>query len=160
MGDSRSAVSAWEALFRAQVAVMRNLSDEFPSGEISLGDYDLLFTLSRAPEQRLRIKQLHENVLLTQPSVSRLVDRLAARGLVVKLSDPDDGRGVVVALTDAGMTAFRRAAAHHIRSIASHVGDALDDDELDRLEQLCDKLRAAQKPTPLAEHDSASGRHG
>src|SRR5690606_22647909 len=84
MGDSSTAVTAWEALFRAQVAVMRNLSDEFPDDGISLGDYDLLFTLSRAPQQRLRIKQLHENVLLTQPSVSRLVDRLAARDLVAK----------------------------------------------------------------------------
>lgn len=142
MSDSATAVTAWEALFRAQVSVMRQLSAEFPAGDISLNDYDVLFTLSRAPKRRLRIRNLGENLLITQPSVSRLIDRLASRGLVSKAPDPDDGRGVIVELTEAGFAAFRRAAAHHMESITDRLGGALSHHELVQLTDLCNRLRA------------------
>lgn len=142
MNDSTLAVTAWEALFRAQVSVMRQLAVEFPDGDISLHDYDVLFTLSRAPERRLRIRELAVNTLISQPSVSRLIDRLAGRSLVAKTPDPDDGRGVIVELTDAGFAAFRRAAVRHMESIDRRVGSSLSAGELAQLAALCDKLRA------------------
>ncbi|MBB5633367.1 DNA-binding MarR family transcriptional regulator [Cryobacterium mesophilum] len=141
MNDSTLAVTAWEALFRAQVSVMRRLAAEFPDGEISLGDYDVLFTLSRAPGRSLRIRELAVSTLISQPSVSRLIDRLAARSLVAKHPDPDDGRGVIVELTDAGFAAFRRAAVRHMESIDRRVGTSLTAHELAQLARLCDKLR-------------------
>lgn len=141
MTDAATAVAAWEALFRAQVSVMRQLSAEFPAGDVSLNDYDVLFTLSREPKHRLRIRDLGENLLLTQPSISRLIDRLAGRGLVSKAQDPDDGRGVIVELTDAGFAAFRRAAVRHMESISRRVGGSLSPAELVQLTELCDRLR-------------------
>lgn len=144
MGDSALAVEAWEALFRAQVTVMRKLTAEFPNDEISMGDYDALFTLSRAPQHRLRIKNLGENMLLTQPSVSRLIDRLAARGLVTKYSDPDDRRGVVVELTDTGYEAFRRAAVQHARSIVNQLDGVLTTEELRQLIVIAEKLKTGR----------------
>ena len=145
MGDTAAAVSAWESLFRAQVSVMRLLSAEFPTGEISFNEYDVLFNISREPESRLRLRALNEHVLLAQPSVSRLVDRLAAKGLVHKEPDPGDGRGTLVMMTEKGHATFRRVAVVHMESIARRVGDALDPEELCRLEALCDKLRHEEK---------------
>ena len=138
------AVQAWESLFRAQVSVMRQLAAEFPKGEISIAEYDVLFTLSTEPERQLRARDLGRNVLLTQPSVSRMTDRLVRRGLVSKCADPGDGRGVIVQLTDEGFAAFRRAAAAHIASIRKRVGGALTEDELVQLTELTDKLRRFQ----------------
>jgi DNA-binding MarR family transcriptional regulator len=135
-----SPVAAWESLFRAQVAVMRQISSEFPSDVISLNEYDVLFTLSLAENRTLRIRELNENVLLTQPSISRLVDRLAARGLVTKLTDPNDGRGTLVALTEEGFALYRDAARIHGRSIASRMSAALSPDELTELARLTGKL--------------------
>src|SRR3954463_1542393 len=111
-----SAVAAWESLFRAQVAVMRTLAAEFPTRDISFNEYDVLFNLSRQPNRELRLRDLNKHVLLTQPSVSRLVDRLVARQLVVKESDPGDGRGTIVCLTEAGNELFRRVAVVHAES--------------------------------------------
>ena len=138
------AVQAWESLFRAQVSVMRQLAAEFPKGEISIAEYDVLFTLSTEPGRQLRARDLGRNVLLTQPSVSRMTDRLVRRGLVSKCADPGDGRGVIVQLTDEGFAAFRRAAAAHIASIRKRVGGALTEDELVQLAELTDKLRRFQ----------------
>ena len=137
------AVDAWESLFRAQVSVLRQLNIEFPTAELSFNEYDVLFNLSTQPGRRLRIRDLNRFLLLTQPSVSRLVDRLVQGGLVTKESDPDDGRGTIVTLTEEGYTLYRRVAAVHAKSISNRVGGALDADEMRQLITLTDKLRRA-----------------
>ena len=141
MSDKTVSVNAWEALFRAQVSVLRQLNAEFPTEQLSLNEYDVLFNLSRLPDRALRIRDLNRHLLLTQPSVSRLVDRLVAKGLVRKEPDPGDGRGTIVCLTDEGYDLFRRVAVVHADSIHRRVGSALTDDELEELTRLTDKLR-------------------
>jgi DNA-binding MarR family transcriptional regulator len=152
-------VAAWESLFRAQVTIMRALAAEFPSDVISLNEYDVLFNITRAPGRRLRLKDLNRSVLITQPSVSRLVDRLASRGLVAKANDPDDGRGTIVAITEEGFSLFRRVAFRHMDTIERHVGSALDEAELRELITLCDRLRASvgERPASPLDADAASG---
>ncbi len=141
MSDKSASVNAWEALFRAQVSVLRQLNVEFPTGELSFNEYDVLFNLSRQDDRQLRIRDLNRHLLLTQPSVSRLVDRLVGRELVRKEPDPGDGRGTVVCLTDSGYDLFRRVAVIHAESIHRRVGGALTNDELHELARLTDKLR-------------------
>ena len=145
---STAAVVAWESLFRAQVTILRQLNREFPTGELSFNEYDVLFNLSRQDGRRLRIRDLGRHLLLTQPSVSRMVDRLAARALVTKESDPVDGRGTLVCLTDEGYSLFRRVAVVHAESIVRHVGGALTTDQLRTLTALTDELRAALNSPP------------
>jgi DNA-binding MarR family transcriptional regulator len=141
MSDRTIAVNAWEALFRAQVSVIRYLNSEFPTGELSLNEYDVLFNLSRLPDRRTRIRGLTEHLLVTQPSISRMVDRLATRGFVEKIDDPTDARGVIVHLTDLGYSTFVSVARGHMGSIHDRVGTSLTDEELLQLTALCDKLR-------------------
>ncbi len=141
MTEKSLAVDAWESLFRAQVSVLRQLNAEFPTTEISFTEYDVLFNLSRAKDRSLRIRDLIPHLLLSQPSVSRLLDRLAGRGLVAKVSDPSDARGTIVSLTPAGLELFKRVAVIHAESIARRVGGALDPDDLRQLTALCDRLR-------------------
>src|SRR6478736_4197885 len=69
--DVRAAAVAWEELFRAQVAIMRRLQRDPIWDRLTLREYDVLFTLSRAPEG-LRLRDLGELSLLSQPSLSRL----------------------------------------------------------------------------------------
>ena len=141
MSDKSAAIDAWEALFRAQVTVLRYLHAEFPTGELSLNEYDVLFNLSRQPARQTRIRDLNKHLLLTQPSVSRLVDRLVARGLAVKEQDPGDGRGTIVRLTDEGYDLFRKVAVAHAEHIRDRVGGSLSGNELETLRILTDKLR-------------------
>ncbi|MGA1836369.1 MarR family transcriptional regulator [Herbiconiux sp. 11R-BC] len=141
MAPDVSPVAAWESLFRAQVTVMRQLASEFPTDIVSLNEYDVLFNLFIQPRKTLRIRDLGEKVLLTQPSISRLVDRLVGRGILEKHDDPSDGRGTLVALTSHGVTVYRQAAVIHAESITAHMSGCLSPDELDELARLCDKLR-------------------
>jgi DNA-binding MarR family transcriptional regulator len=140
---STAAINAWESLFRAQVTVLRELNREFPNDELSFNEYDVLFNLTKQDGRKLRIRDLNRHLLLTQPSVSRMVDRLVSRGLVSKESDPGDGRGTFVCLTDEGFSLFRKVAVAHADSIARHVGGALSQEELTQLAKLTAKLRAS-----------------
>ncbi|AYF98075.1 MarR family winged helix-turn-helix transcriptional regulator [Protaetiibacter intestinalis] len=145
MTDRADAVDAWESLYRAQVAVLRQLLAEFPDDEISFTEYDVLFNLYRQPGQALRIRDLNKHLLLTQPSVSRLLDRLVARHLVEKSPDPADARGTIVTLTDRGVEVFRRIGAQHGRSIIARMS-VLSRAEQRQLAELTDKLRAGAIP--------------
>ncbi|PZE68294.1 MarR family transcriptional regulator [Curtobacterium sp. MCBD17_021] len=126
---------------------MRNLNTEFPSAEISFNEYDVCFNLSTQPGRRCRMRDLTGHLLLTQPSVSRLVDRLATKGIVEKQPDPTDARGVIVALTAHGYDVYRAVAVQHASTIAAQVGAGLDDAELRTLTELCTKLRVAAAGT-------------
>ena len=138
--DRHDAVDAWESLYRAQVTVFRKLRADFPSGEVTLTEYDVLFNLYRQPDRRARIRDLTPQLLLSQPSVSRLIERLAARGLVERSGDPSDARGTLVALTDSGVDVFRRVGAEHSAWIADRMS-VLTPDELRQLTALTTKLR-------------------
>ena len=139
--DPISPTDAWEALFRAQVSIMRDLRRDFVDVGMSMNEYDVLFNIFREPEHRIRLRDLNASVLITQSSVSRLVDRLVCRGFIVKLEDEFDARGTIVALTPAGLEAFRRAGRVHARNIDDRVGGVLDADELATLAELCTRLR-------------------
>ena len=148
MSDKGASVAAWEALFRAQVAVLRQLNAEFPTEQLSFNEYDVLFNLSRQPERKSRIRDLNRQLLLTQPSVSRLVDRLVAQGYVRKEPDPGDGRGTIVCLTDAGFEAFRKVAVVHADSIHRIMSGALDTEQLEQLALITDALRHGSERRP------------
>lgn len=142
------AVAGWESLFRAQVTVLRRFRRNFRGAELSLGEYDVLYNLTLFPGRRLRLWELNEHILLSQPSLSRLVERMEQRGLVRRERDPDDRRGTYVVMTEEGSAAQRRVGREHADAIVRYVGAALTEDELRTLRRLCDKLRAAQPGIP------------
>jgi DNA-binding MarR family transcriptional regulator len=89
----------------------------------------VLLNLSEA-DGELRMRDLAERVLLSRSGLSRLVDRMAAKGLVRRRQDPDDRRGTRACLTDEGMTNLRNAAPVHLRGVEEHFASHLRDDEV------------------------------
>lgn len=55
------------------------------------------------------------------PTMTRIVDGLAAAGLVVRQPDPRDGRAVVIAATRAGEALMRAAQRRRIEAIAAAI---------------------------------------
>ncbi|WP_435742463.1 MarR family winged helix-turn-helix transcriptional regulator [Microbacterium sp. PMB16] len=140
MTDRKLALEAWESLFRAQHELFHEMDADFEHGELAQAEYDVLLTVTRAPGMTARLRDVTANMLISQPSVSRLVDRMVTRGLIAKCPDPDDGRGALIRATDAGARTFRALATVHGRSIAERMS-RLDDDELRTLRDLAEKLR-------------------
>lgn len=146
MSDRRLAIDAWESLFRAQHEIFGDINGDFDGAPLSQAEYDVLLTVTRGPDLTARLRDVTANMLISQPSVSRLVDRMVARGLISKCADPEDGRGSLVRATEEGAAAFRRMASAHGRAIADRMS-VLSDDELAQLRELTLKLR---RPRPTA----------
>lgn len=138
----RAATDAWESLFRAQVSVMRLLQADAAFRDLTMREYDVLFNLSRCPSGWLRLNDLNSKLLMSQPSLSRMVDRLEARGLLARKQAPEDHRGVLIGLSEEGAELQKSIGREHVRSIGRIVGGALDREELAQLEALTIKLRA------------------
>jgi DNA-binding MarR family transcriptional regulator len=135
---------AWEALLSAHAVLMKQFAAEAIWQDVSMREYDLLYTLSKCPEPQ-RLSDLGRHVLLSQPALSRLVDRLAERGLVRRLADPADGRGVRLALTAAGRDLQRQVGRQHARGVARALTAGLDPGELRQLEAICLKLARSER---------------
>jgi DNA-binding MarR family transcriptional regulator len=136
---SRPANDAWEALLSAHATLIRQFAAEDIWEDVSMREYDVLYTLSKCPEP-LRIKELNRHVLLSQPALSRMVDRLVERGLVERCADPVDGRGVRLSLTDAGRARQRQIGRRHARSVAKAMTAQASTADLRQLEAICRRL--------------------
>ena len=133
---------AWEQLLAAYGTLMREYAAEDSWSEVSMREYDVLYTLSKCPEP-VRLSELNRHVLLSQPALSRLVERLAERGLVERAADPADGRGVRLSLTAAGRTTQRAIGRRHARSVTRAMTAGLTRAEMAQLEMICRKLACA-----------------
>ena len=153
MRDSRHlANDAWEALLSAHAAAMRQFAAEDIWQDLSMREYDVLYTLSKCREP-VRISELNQHVLLSQPALSRLVHRLAGRGMIECQADPADGRGVRVSLTDAGRALQRRIGRRHARSVARVLAARLSPGELRQLATIALKLAGQPAATDPAAND-------
>jgi DNA-binding MarR family transcriptional regulator len=147
MADRRGqrANDAWEALLSAHAVLMKQFAAEDIWADVSMREYDVLYTLSKCREPT-RISELNRHVLLSQPALSRLVDRLAERGIVQRQPDPADGRGVLLSLTGAGRDLQRQVGRKHARSVARAMAGRLTAGELRELETICLKLEKECTP--------------
>lgn len=143
---SRLANDAWESLLTAHAVLIKEFAAEDIWDELSMREYDVLYTLAKA-DGPLRMSELNRSVLLSQPALSRMVDRLVDRGLLQRTADPADGRGVRLSLTAAGRDRQRRVGGRHAVSVARRVGADLTVEELHQLESLCRKLAAGGSQT-------------
>ncbi len=131
----------WRTFLRVHASLTRRLEhDLIVEHDLPLASYDVLVQLAEAPQGRLRMTDLAERVLLSRSGLTRLVDRLAADGLVERQSCLSDARGTFTVITDAGRARLRGAAPTHLRGIQDYMTSRLEADELDTLGDLLGKL--------------------
>lgn len=154
-------LAPWRAFVRAQSHVSRRLDEDLRAEHgLSLQEYGALLILVEAPERRLRMGRLAEALNLSKSGATRLIDRLAADGLVKRLSCQSDARGAEASLTDAGVNRLRSASPTHLRGIAAYFLAAIDAGDLQVVErsmrEVGDRLCRSGEPTQPAK--PATGR--
>ena len=100
---------------------------------LSLSALEVLARLAWAPDGRLRMTDLALGALLSQSRVSRLVDQLAERGLIVRSTCPSDSRGVFAHITDPGRELIGRALEWHWAQVRTRFFATLSPDQVREL---------------------------
>src|SRR5438270_1196096 len=110
-------LEAWHSLLHAHATLMRQLAIDLERETgLALADFDVLAQLSVAGGE-LRMTELAARALISRSGMTRRVARVVDEGLVRRDNAGTDGRGVVVALTDAGMTRLTETAPAHVRGV-------------------------------------------
>jgi DNA-binding MarR family transcriptional regulator len=134
---------AWTGMLRVYDRLMHELDAELEREHgVSLAEFDVLVQLDEAPEHRMRMADLAEAVLLTRSGISRLVDRLEARGLVERARCPVDARGLNATLTDKGAELLSAASITHLAGVRARFTDRLSGEDVARLESIWEELGA------------------
>ncbi len=134
--------STWRALTYVANHLMKTLSEDL-AGETSVtaSEYGVLVHLSEAPDQQRRIGDLAEIIALSPSRISRLVDEMAAKGLVTKVRVADDGRCTLATLTPSGLSTLKDTYPTQLRNVRRHVFDLLTTEEVDVLNTALWKIR-------------------
>jgi len=136
----RRGLGAWTSFLRAHATLMRRLDTDLEGKTgLALADFDVLAQLAEAHGE-LRMTELADRALISRSGMSRRVARLVDEGLVRRDRAGTDGRGVVVALTEAGMARLAETAPVHARGISKLFVTQLDDQELAILERALNKV--------------------
>jgi DNA-binding MarR family transcriptional regulator len=144
---SEAELRAWQALLHAHHQVTRKLDAELrEEHRLPLGAYDVLLRLARAPEQRLRMTELAEKVLLSPSGLTRVVDRLVADGLVRRDRFQGDARVTMARLTSRGRQRLRRAARTHLRGIREHFSGRLSQAQLRSVAAALEVITGPHRP--------------
>ena len=136
----QSRLAAWRSMLRAHATLMRRLDTDLEQETgLALADFDVLAQLAEA-HGTLRMTELADRALISRSGMSRRVARLVDEGLIRRDRAGTDGRGVVVALTQAGITRLAETAPVHARGISRLFVAQLDDQELALLERALNKV--------------------
>jgi DNA-binding MarR family transcriptional regulator len=131
---------AWQSLLRAHATLLRQLATDLVDEiGLTLGDFDVLAQLGQA-DGELRMSELAAQAYSSRSGMTRRIDRLVDEGLVMRTNSEADGRGVVVALTEAGVTRLAEAVPVHLRQVRELFVVKLTDVELSTLASALDKV--------------------
>src|ERR687891_794699 len=133
-------LKAWRALLRAHATLSRELATELAmKTRLPLGDFDVLAQLAMAGGE-LRMTDLASKAFSSRSAMTRRVDRMTNEGLVRRSRSEADGRGVVIALTEAGLSRLTKAVPVHLEGVATLFIERLDDAERAVLERVLDRV--------------------
>jgi DNA-binding MarR family transcriptional regulator len=107
-GDSR-AMAAVTSIMRAQQILLAELDGLLRPHELTFARYEALVLLSFSRTGALPLRLVGERLMVHPTSVTNIINRLEAQGLVARRPNPADGRGTLAEITAEGRAVTGRA---------------------------------------------------
>ena len=150
-GTSRAELSrrASEALDRVACAADRRLERHAGGFGLSDAKLEVLEVLSCCDDRRACLHALGDELGVTRPNVTKLVDGLERGGLVERLPHPSDRRMVQAHVTTEGLRVAQRALPGR-GEVLERLWDGLDDDELAQLAALLQAVADRSQRAPIS----------
>lgn len=138
-GDAADGMAAVTSIMRAQQILLARADAVLKPFGLSFARFEMLRLLGFAKGQRMQMNRARALLQVHPTSVTNLVDRLAAAGLVRRVGHPEDGRAVVVELTDDGAALVASATEALNRELFADLG--LDPAEVAALDAVLTAFR-------------------
>jgi DNA-binding MarR family transcriptional regulator len=106
-----SAMRAATSVFRVQQILLARFDDTLKPHGLTFARYEVLVLLTFSRTGELPLKVIGSRLMVHPTSVTNAIDRLVAAGYVRRRPNPDDGRGVLAGITDAGRAVVTTATA-------------------------------------------------
>ncbi len=134
-------ISSWVKLVRTQQILLEQMETDLKAANLPpLGWYDVLLELDRQSSKKLRISEVGAEVLLSKSNITRLIDRMEKKELVVREPCEEDGRGAYAVITKDGKAMKRKMWTVYQKSIANYFNEPLTDTDKKNLTRILGKL--------------------
>ena len=138
----------WRVYLETSQQLWEQLEDDLAAATgMPMPEYEILVRLSEAPDRRLRMSELAQQVVHSRSRLTHTVGRMEARGLVVRRRSENDRRGVLAELTDTGYELLAGAAPAHVASVRRRLFDPLTKDDVAALGRIMRKVADALRDT-------------
>lgn len=135
---------AWGALTRTHAAVAQRLQEALAQAEFPpLAWYEVLETVAEAPEERLRMGDLAEALVMTRGGLTKLVDRLVKAGLLERTYCETDRRVSYATLCPAGRELLDEMRPVLTAELAAAFAAKLSAAQAERLRETLEVVRAS-----------------
>nr|WP_294695661.1 MarR family transcriptional regulator [uncultured Friedmanniella sp.] len=119
----------WRSYLLASARLAQRLDADLREFGLDLAEYEILVTLSEAPERRVRMSELAQAVHQSRSRLTHTVSRMENAGLVQRSDCPSDRRGVWAHLTGGGMALLEAAAPSHVEAVRRNFVDAMTEED-------------------------------
>lgn len=135
---------AWIAIAQTHAAVTGRLQEALTAAELPpLPWFEVLATLDRAPEQRLKMGDLAEALVITRGGLTKLVDRLIKAGLLERTFCETDRRVSYATLLPAGTELLEEMRPVVRGELAVAFSANLTTAQADQLREMLERVRGA-----------------
>jgi DNA-binding MarR family transcriptional regulator len=143
--------SVWALFLTTHAVLVERIEERLAQASLpALGWYDVLWALERAGDQRTRMSELADKVVLSRSNLTRLVDRLEDAKLVARERSEEDRRGAYAVLTEKGKVMRKQMWPVYQTAIRDLFEKAITDDEAGVvggvLRRILDAARGQQNP--------------
>jgi DNA-binding MarR family transcriptional regulator len=137
-----ASMAAATSIMRAQQIVLAAVDGALRPLGLTFARYEALVLLSFSRAGALPLGKMGERLMIRPASVTNIIDRLEADGLVARVPHPTDGRGTLAQITPAGRALVTRATAA-VEAVDFGLGP-LGEADMDRIAAVLERLRAGR----------------
>jgi DNA-binding MarR family transcriptional regulator len=135
---------AWGALTRTHAAIVGRLQEALAASDFPpLPWYELLATVADAPEQRMKMGDLAESLVITRGGLTKLIDRLIKAGLMERTFCETDRRVSYATLLPAGEEMLSEMRPVVIAELKIAFAANLSDHQADELRGMLEQVRSS-----------------
>jgi DNA-binding MarR family transcriptional regulator len=135
---------AWGALTRTHAAIVGRLQEALAAADFPpLPWYEVLATVAEAPEQRMKMGDLAEALVITRGGLTKLVDRLVKAGLMERTFCETDRRVSYATLLPAGLDLLSEMRPVVVADLQIAFAANLSDRQADELRGMLEQVRSS-----------------